>query len=464
MDRATQARLTARIRDLRRRRSTDLAPSTYRVPASDYTSAPGSPRRLDSLFLRGPLLAGLSGDAREPGDWFSFEACGRSAVVWRQPDGALRAFVNACRHRGMRVASACGRGARSLVCPYHCVELRPRRPARPPSPARRASPTSTRRDRADAAAACTRRPASSSSASTPERAGHGAILARRRRRSSRPSRLGLVPPGRAARASLRHQLEAHRRLLHGGLPPPLPPRGHAPARSSTATSRRSTPSAGTAASSASGARFDELREAAASLLPHVTLLYQLFPNAVLIYQQDHVELYQSFPDLARPGRVRRARDALRAAGARRATPSASYWKKNLDLIDGVTTTEDFAACEKIQANLRAGAVPFLILGRNEPGVAHFHRTLHAGPRTAPKGVPPCTSAAASSSRTSATRVRTRTSTPTSSSMADLVEPLGFDSVWAAEHHFTDYTMCPDPVSAPHLASRAGRSACSSAAW
>ena len=30
-------------------------------------------------------------------------------------------------------------------------------------------------------------------------------------------------------------------------------------------------------------------------------------------------------------------------------------------------------------------------------------------------------------------------------MADLGEPLGFDSVWAAEHHFTDYTMCPDPA-------------------
>lgn len=30
------------------------------------------------------------------------------------------------------------------------------------------------------------------------------------------------------------------------------------------------------------------------------------------------------------------------------------------------------------------------------------------------------------------------------SMADLGEPLGFDSVWSAEHHFTDYTMCPDP--------------------
>lgn len=30
-------------------------------------------------------------------------------------------------------------------------------------------------------------------------------------------------------------------------------------------------------------------------------------------------------------------------------------------------------------------------------------------------------------------------------MALLAEPLGFDSVWTVEHHFTDYTMSPDPV-------------------
>lgn len=28
-------------------------------------------------------------------------------------------------------------------------------------------------------------------------------------------------------------------------------------------------------------------------------------------------------------------------------------------------------------------------------------------------------------------------------LARLAEPLGFDSVWGVEHHFTDYTMCPD---------------------
>jgi hypothetical protein len=28
-------------------------------------------------------------------------------------------------------------------------------------------------------------------------------------------------------------------------------------------------------------------------------------------------------------------------------------------------------------------------------------------------------------------------------LGELAEPLGFDSLWGVEHHFTDYTMCPD---------------------
>jgi len=39
-------------------------------------------------------------------------------------------------------------------------------------------------------------------------------------------------------------------------------------------------------------------------------------------------------------------------------------------------------------------------------------------------------------------------------LAEMAEPLGFESVWGVEHHFTDYTMCPDVLQ--FLAYMAGR--------
>jgi len=39
-------------------------------------------------------------------------------------------------------------------------------------------------------------------------------------------------------------------------------------------------------------------------------------------------------------------------------------------------------------------------------------------------------------------------------VADMAEPLGFDSIWSVEHHFSGYTMCPDVTQ--FLAYMAGR--------
>ena len=42
-------------------------------------------------------------------------------------------------------------------------------------------------------------------------------------------------------------------------------------------------------------------------------------------------------------------------------------------------------------------------------------------------------------------------------LSDLAEPLGFESIWGVEHHFTDYTMCPDVLQfLTYMAGRAPR--------
>ena len=46
-------------------------------------------------------------------------------------------------------------------------------------------------------------------------------------------------------------------------------------------------------------------------------------------------------------------------------------------------------------------------------------------------------------------------------LAEMAEPLGFDSVWTVEHHFTDYTMCPDPLQfLTYMAGRTYNNGCS----
>src|ERR1051325_4179789 len=42
-------------------------------------------------------------------------------------------------------------------------------------------------------------------------------------------------------------------------------------------------------------------------------------------------------------------------------------------------------------------------------------------------------------------------------LAELSERLGYDSLWVVEHHFSDYSMCPDPMTVlSYLAGRTQR--------
>src|SRR6476469_9397881 len=57
----------------------------------------------------------------EPGDFVEYEILDQSVVVVRTgaDDGAVRAFQNSCRHRGVRFADGRGTCDGTFVCPFH---------------------------------------------------------------------------------------------------------------------------------------------------------------------------------------------------------------------------------------------------------------------------------------------------------------------------------------------------------
>ncbi len=55
----------------------------------------------------------------EPGDFYEYRAGWLSILVVRGDDGVLRAFQNACRHRGNMICQGTGNGLDELRCPYH---------------------------------------------------------------------------------------------------------------------------------------------------------------------------------------------------------------------------------------------------------------------------------------------------------------------------------------------------------
>lgn len=71
------------------------------------------------IFEGGWVFVGLATQAEQPHDYFSGFIGRVPIIVSRGGDGALRCFVNACPHKGVRlVQKRCG-NARRHVCPYH---------------------------------------------------------------------------------------------------------------------------------------------------------------------------------------------------------------------------------------------------------------------------------------------------------------------------------------------------------
>ncbi len=119
-NRRTMVDLAARLIALARAGRPDEAPDVMHVPASRYTDPAVHAAERRAIFDRMPFVAGLSRDIAAPGDYLRIDDFGTPIVVTRNRQGQVRAFVNACRHRGAAlVYEDRGRLAGGFSCPYH---------------------------------------------------------------------------------------------------------------------------------------------------------------------------------------------------------------------------------------------------------------------------------------------------------------------------------------------------------
>lgn len=73
----------------------------------------------EKIFTRTWLLAGVTTDIRDPGDWMRFDIATESFIIVRGDDGTIRAFYNACPHRGSQIALTDFGSASRFTCPFH---------------------------------------------------------------------------------------------------------------------------------------------------------------------------------------------------------------------------------------------------------------------------------------------------------------------------------------------------------
>jgi phenylpropionate dioxygenase-like ring-hydroxylating dioxygenase large terminal subunit len=91
----------------------------YRLPTSDYVCPDLAAREWKTFFREHPQMIGLSGDLPERGSFFTIDDFGAPVLATRSKDGKFRAFLNACRHRGSRVAQSAKGNANRFTCPFH---------------------------------------------------------------------------------------------------------------------------------------------------------------------------------------------------------------------------------------------------------------------------------------------------------------------------------------------------------
>ncbi len=326
----------------------------------------------ERIFGACPLIAAHHSELPQDAHWLAVSLAGREILLSRDENGRTRAFLNACRHRGMQLLEPGGRGCKTRIsCPYHgwtyaadgrLLGL----------PHARAFPDLAMAERGLVELPCRLR--------------HGFLWVAPR--DGEPADIDrwldtlgddfqhlaldqhrIFAEGRSTVAAnwklcVDVFLEAyHVRILHRGTVGPF-------FEDALACSDAVGPHFRTAIARKPlrEGQLEPLREA-------VSFAYFVFPNQIFVIHPDYVSQMSILPRDARSFDWHHRMLIPRALD----TPELKqHWEKSFHLIeDGVFRSEDLGAAERIQRGLETGANPTVCLGQLEQLIGQFHDRLDA---------------------------------------------------------------------------------------
>lgn len=378
MDLDTQTEVLERINRHLDSGSDPLAPSTRLQQSSHYVSAERLDQEQTSIFASVPLVVGASDRVRSPGDYFTDDLTGYPLIVVRGDDGALRGFHNSCGHRSAAVVDQTSGCTRRFTCPYHAWSYDNRGTLV-------AVPNDDGFDDIDRS--------TRGLIELPVEERHGLVWARPTAQANEPVGVAAFLGGLDAEldafnmADYYHDrtevlnesfnwkqvvdgfLETyHLRFLHSATIGPY-------INSNFALFDAYGPHGRMIGLRDSFETMRTLPPGEQELLPHVAIIYQIFPNTVLVWQGDHFETWSSHPGDS-PSSVA-ARASLLAAPELAGPQYETRWDKNWQILMETVLLEDFVVARTIHRNNLAAARQDVVFGRQEAALQHFHSQLEA---------------------------------------------------------------------------------------
>ncbi len=111
--------IVERLRNNLQKQTPDLGAEVSARSTSTYVAATIHAAEQSKIFANSPLVVGHSSQLPSAGDFITVNFAGPPLLIVRGADGALRAFLNTCRHRGAIVTTDAYGHRSSFVCPYH---------------------------------------------------------------------------------------------------------------------------------------------------------------------------------------------------------------------------------------------------------------------------------------------------------------------------------------------------------